>query len=282
MNAPAEKITLDLADPLAVPAIAAYAEALRESDPERAAALHLQIVEVVTKDDCYITVPEHRIDGTDIIVPSFRVAQFPAGRGLNDIPISTPEAMPWNNISFEEAERVCNAAGRPQISVLRAIAINQQINAHDENWTGGKIGEGEVFKGIHASEVSAPVPGNHEPAGKDQRTWHVLANGERIYHWVGNLYQYMRDDLHGDEKGLVRAGGLPKDSLLLTLPPYPSMEKGQGCRPDSYLEDWSGYALIRGGRWCSNSYAGVFALSRFYPRVEWDYVGFRSTKPIGR
>jgi hypothetical protein len=44
---------------------------------------------------------------------------------------------------------------------------------------------------------------------------------------------------------------------------------------------WSGYALIRGGCWCSGSFAGVFGLGYVWPDGAGGGVGFRCTKPTG-
>lgn len=45
--------------------------------------------------------------------------------------------------------------------------------------------------------------------------------------------------------------------------------------------DWSGLALLRGGYWDSESYAGAFNLGDGWPGDRYDGVGFRCTQPIG-
>jgi hypothetical protein len=55
------------------------------------------------------------------------------------------------------------------------------------------------------------------------------------------------------------------------------MEKGVGWIPDAE-DDWSGYALVRGGCWRSDGNAGAFHLSGYWPGREYDSVGFRCTK----
>lgn len=277
MNAPVENITLDLSDPLTYPALSQYAKDIAESNPELSADIGKKIAAYITKDDVYISVGDTEVPGFGI-VPDFRVAKFIAGRGLNDTPISTETATPWNHISYDEAERVTKIAGRPQISVTQSLAIAYQIINQDENWTGGKVGEGDVFMGLHKGTVDGPQPATYIPSDPEERRWHVLANGEPIYDFSGNLFQYMRDDLHGNERGLVEM--LPSDSLLLKLPPYPSMKKGMGWRPDADdLSHWSGRALFRGGFWRSYGSAGVFRLDGGDPRGVWRIVGVRCTYP---
>lgn len=88
----------------------------------------------------------------------------------------------------------------------------------------------------------------------------------------------MFDDVQGDEQGLI-SKPFAEDSLSLRAP-YPSLEKGMGWRPDAGA-NWSGYALIRGGFWGSESLAGAFGLNLGWPDSRLDYVGFRCTRPLG-
>ncbi|MHB0925983.1 MAG: hypothetical protein ACYC1F_05730, partial [Gallionellaceae bacterium] len=69
------------------------------------------------------------------------------------------------------------------------------------------------------------------------------------------------------------------DSISLTTAPYPSCEKGMGYRPDGE-RDWSGFALVRGGYWRSESRAGVFSLFYGWRDYENGVVGFRCTKGL--
>lgn len=267
-------------DKHAIPAALAYAEACNNEFPLLAQDLRAIIGAKVAEADEYIPVAETVLPSGQV-VPAFRVGKYPAGRGPSDLPISTPDAKPWVDISYHDVRRVTKAAGLAQWKASQCAAIAYQIINEDENWTGGKVGEGHVYMGIHAGEVSEAQPGNVEPTGADERTWHVLANGERIYHFAGNVFQWMFDDLHGDEQGLVGPNGLPADSPLLTLPTAPSMEQGMGWRPDGARSSWSGDALVRGGCWISGSGAGVFDLVSGWPGSERVFVGFRCTKPLG-
>jgi len=84
------------------------------------------------------------------------------------------------------------------------------------------------------------------------------------------------DDVQGDENGIV-ACGFSDDSPSLTTSPYPSMQRGAGWQPRKGA-DWSGLALIRGGCFGSEDYAGVFGLYGGSPDGRSDGVGFRCTK----
>ena len=128
--------------------------------------------------------------------------------------------------------------------------------------------------GIHKGNVSAGQPGTYESEDAEERRWHQLSNGERIYDFAGNVFTWVFDDVQGDDKGII-ARDFAADSISITTPPYPSQENGMG---DYEVWDWSGYALVRGGYWYSESYAGVFSLNYDWPDNRSDYVGFRCTK----
>ena len=154
------------------------------------------------------------------------------------------------------------------------LAIAYNASQQDCNWTGGKVGEGDLFQGIRNDNVSSAQPGTYEPTDEDERRWLTLSNGERICDFNGNVYQWVFDDVQGDENGII-ASDFAEDSISITTPPYPSGEQGMG---DYEVWDWSGLALIRGGGWVSESRAGVFHLGYGWPVSRYGFVGFRCTK----
>lgn len=224
----------------------------------------------------YITVPEVTLpNGT--IVPSFRVAKYPMARGENAIPISGAAEKPWHSISYHSVRAVVERAGLDLLRETQWLAIAWDISQQDINWTGGKVGKGDLIQGVRNGHVRSAQAGDYEPNNKTERTWHQLSNGERIYHFGGNLYQWVFDDVQGDENGVV-AREFAEDSPSIATAPHPSMKKGMGWRPDAGT-DWSGSALIRGGFWCSGSLAGVFYLDGVWPDRRFGNVGFRCTQP---
>jgi hypothetical protein len=121
-------------------------------------------------------------------------------------------------------------------------------------------------------------PHSYEPSDADERRWHELSNGERIYDFAGHLYSWVFDDVQGDENGLI-AKAFEADSPSLTTAPAKSMENGVGWMPNAGA-DWSGDALGRGGYFDSGDRAGVFRLNFGWPDDEYDVVGFRCTKSL--
>ena len=259
-----------------IPAIAAYAESCAAEYPLLASDLRAKVAATVKASSLFVTVPEVTLPNGKV-VPSFQVAQYIASRGPAGIPQSVADAMPWVEINYDNARKACAVAGYDLLAETRALAIAYDISQQDINWTGGKVGEGKIFRGIHKENVSEAQEGTYESDDSEERRWHQLSNGERIYDFSGNCYSWVFDDIQGDENGLTTI--IKADSPSLTTAPYPSQEKGMGWRPDGE-RDWSGYALIRGGCWYSGSYAGVFGLGVDSPGYRYGDIGFRCTKSL--
>lgn len=225
----------------------------------------------------FIRIPKTTLPGGRI-VPSFEVARHPCSEDAAGAVLVDGKAKPRVNVSYRKAKEWLAASGRRMLTASQGLAIALDIAGIDVNWTGGKVGEGAIYQGLHRGTVKGPQDATYEPAD-DERRWHQLSTGERIWDFAGNVWAWMHDDLHGDEEGLVK-GTIPADSPLLTLAPAPSEQNGVGYIPNGPL-NWSGYALIRGGCWYSYDYAGVFSLDSGWPDGDYNYVGVRCTKPIG-
>lgn len=271
-----EYFVLDLNhDAHALAAIAAYAASCQHEFPVLSLDLREKLAKVEEARNEFIDMPETILpDGT--VVPAFKVGRYPAARGWTDKPVSTPTGKPWVDINYHDACKAADAAGFKLIRETQMLALAWDISQQDANWTGGKVGIGKLFQGLHKGSVDEAQSGDYEPADLEERTWHVLSNGERIYHFAGNLYTWTFDDVQGDENGLI-AKPFATDSISITTPPAPSGEQGVGYYPPAG-RDWSGYALIRGGDWYSVAYAGVFRLDYGWPGDEYGVVGFRCTK----
>ncbi len=280
-DAPDEKyhaddhFVLDLThDAYAIPAIAAYADACEAEYPLLAADLRDKIAAKITAASEFITVPETTLpNGT--VVPAFMVSRYLASKGPAGLPLSVPHAAPWVEINFNDAKEACERINGKLITETQALSIAWNISQQDINWTGGKVGEGKLYQGLHKGTVSSAQPGDYEPSDAEERRWHQLSTGERIYDFAGNAYTLVFDDVQGDENGLI-AKPFADDSVSIQAP-YPSMEKGMGWRPEAGA-NWSGYALVRGGYWASESSAGAFYLAYGWPDFEHSYVGFRCTQ----
>jgi formylglycine-generating enzyme required for sulfatase activity len=224
----------------------------------------------------FITVPQVTLpNGT--VVPSFQVGQFACSKGADGKAEVTDTGIPWVRINFAAAKAACKEIGGELITELQWLAIAHDVANQDCNWTGGKVGEGDLFQGLRNDTVNEGQPGTFISPDTTEQRWLTLSNGERICDLNGNIYQWVFDNVQGDEKGII-ARDFAEDSPSITTPQFPSEENGMG---NYDVWDWSGRALVRGGYWYSGSSAGVFCLNGDWPGSESGDVGFRCTKPIG-
>jgi formylglycine-generating enzyme required for sulfatase activity len=262
-------------DKNAIPALAAYADACASEYPKLADDLRGIVAGKVLEMSEYIIAPEITLPSS-LVVPSFRVGKYLSSRGPMGTPVSIPTAKPWVNINYHDAIDACECNALDLITETQWLAIALDISQQDINWTGGKVGHGSIYQGLHLGKVNEAQDATFEPE-ESERRWHQLSNGERIYDFAGNANSWVFDDVQGNDKGLT--GKIAADSISLTTSPHKSCEKGVGYIPDG-ARDWSGDALIRGGYWFSGSDAGVFSLGDDWPEYECDYVGFRCTKGL--
>jgi formylglycine-generating enzyme required for sulfatase activity len=231
--------------------------------------------EVPADTNLFITVPEVTLPNSTV-VPSFRVGQFACSKGADGKAAITAEVTPWVNINYADSKAACKAIGAEMITELQWLAIAHDVANQDCNWTGGKVGEGDLFQGLRYWTVSSAQPGTFVSSDETEQRWLTLSNGERICDVNGNIYQWVHDNVQGDANGII-ARDFAEDSPSITTPQFPSEENGMG---NYGVWDWSGDALVRGGCWFSESSAGVFRLISGWPGSEHDNVGFRCTKSL--
>ena len=228
-------------------------------------------------DDHWAPVPARMLPNGRMVA-AWMVARYPCAKGEDGKILLSPSAKPWTNITQPDASAACIASGYLLTRESQEQALRLDVCAQDINWTGGKVGSGKVYQGLYNGTVSSAQAANYVSADPEERSWHELSNGQRIYGLAGNIYTHSFDDIQGDERGLV-VGPIAADSTTLTAAPYPSREKGMGYRATGPL-NWPGVALVRGGGWGDDDYAGLFGLDYCYPDYALGNVGFRCAKPI--
>ena len=253
----------------------------KDSDGEivKCSAKFSTALELGLAEPGFIPVPASIIKWGDktIAVPAFQIEQYLASVDDDGNAIRTTTGKPVNNIDYEDAIKAAIDGGVTLQRGSQALAVALNIMSVDKNWTGGKVGEGELYRGLYKGTVSGHVTNDYESPHATERRWLELSNGYKIYDWSGHLWEWMFDDIHGDEDGIV-SGKIPADSPYLKSSPYPSMEKGVGYIFTGPLS-WSSRALFRGGCWSSDGSAGAFNLHYFSPGYSGDDLGFRCTKP---
>jgi hypothetical protein len=233
----------------------------------------LHDLHLTTGQGDFVSVPQTELpDGT--VVPAFQVGRYACSEGSYGKAAVSKDGKPWVNINFATAKQACLNAGFALVTELQCLAIAHQIWHQDVNWTGGKVGQGKLYQGLHKGTVDGPQDGHYESPHAEERRWHELANGERIYDFAGNVWTWVFDNVQGDAEGIV-AKSIGKDSLSRSTIPADCYAKGGGYVFSDTNLNWSGRALIRGGCWYSESNTGVFNLNNDWPDNENDNVGFR-------
>jgi formylglycine-generating enzyme required for sulfatase activity len=233
----------------------------------------LEQTQVKPEADHFVTVPDTTLP-SGIVVPSYQVGRYACTKGIGGKAAVSATDEPWVSITYYEAVDACKKAGYKLITEKQWLALAWNVSQQDCNWSGGKVGKGKLFSGISNWNVNHAQSGTFEPEDQDEHRWLTISNGERIFDINGDVYQWVFDDVQGDNKGII-SRKFAKNSITLTTPPYPSEEKGMG-KYDVW--EWSGYAIYRGGCWNSGSWAGVFSLDVDSPDIRDPGIGFRCTK----
>lgn len=238
-----------------------------EAQAERAA------VSTASADE-FVTVPAMTLP-TGQHVPEFQVSKYLCAVDVDGKATSRKVDVPRNRINYATARQAAANADYKLLTLTQSQALALHIASVGKNWTGSEVGKGDLLQGIRLGSVRGPQSGKYVPPSSESRDF-VLPNGEVVFDAAGNLYTWIFDDVHGDEAGIV-AKAFGADSPAVSGAPFPSMERGVGWYPGEG-DDWSGYALIRGGYWFSGSNAGVFYLGGDWPDYGNVGVGFRCTK----
>jgi hypothetical protein len=227
----------------------------------------------------FVLVPQTTLP-SGITVEPFLVARYLASRGRRARVQVDAGAAPWVNVCYYQARRVCERSGVRLLTELQALAIAHDLAGQAANWSGGAVGAGALFQGLHKGRFRSPQPAYVEPRDPLERRWHVLSTGERIYDFAGNAFSWVADDVQGDEDGIVRRT-FAIDSPTVAGAPGQRLAQGLGWWPQAG-RNWWGRALARGGSVTSGEGAGVFLVVDEKPRAERSHIGFRCTLPLTR
>ena len=225
----------------------------------------------------FVAVPATTLPG-GIEVPAFAVARWLAACGPDGQVVLSETLPPWVRIGYHAARLACARAGFELLTERQALAIAHDIAGQAANWTGGAVGVGRLFQGLHLGRVEAPQAAVLASPDPLERRWFVLSNGERIVDAAGNAFSWVVDDVQGDADGIVAHEFRPGSPTLATAPGAP-MQQGLGWWPRAG-RSWWGRALARGGSWSSQEGAGIFTVVDERPQAERAYVGFRCTLPL--
>ena len=148
--------------------------------------------------------------------------------------------------------------------------IARNIEKQPENWSGKSIGSGCLNQGNSGWSTKCSYKGSGLEEGGSEKASHVLSNNEVIYHFSGNLWEWVKDKDHRSmgSKQHQYVSSYYENSVLknnLRYNPegvYPSCnnKKDRYCGLGYGWLYYSGVAVVRGGGWDGGSFAGVFAV----------------------
>src|ERR1019366_4882232 len=95
-----------------------------------------------------------------LTVQPFLIGKYLCGCDTRGRAIVSSTAAPWVYLDYFEALMACALAGVSLVTELQCLAIAYDIVMQDINWTGGKVGVGAVFQGMHKGTVTSAQPGD--------------------------------------------------------------------------------------------------------------------------
>ena len=143
----------------------------------------------------FVLVPGNSHYGTS----DFYVAKYEA-RNVAGKAVSQAAGLPWVSISQTNALPVAQAAcnGCHLITEPEWMTIAMNVVSVPENWSGGAVGSGYIFRGNSTS--SAATDSTDSLAGANYRIL-KLTNGEEIWDFSGNVWEWTQGTITGGQPG---------------------------------------------------------------------------------
>jgi hypothetical protein len=121
----------------------------------------------------------------------FYVMQYQA-RNNGGVPTSTGNGLPWTKINQLDAIQKSKDAGYHLITNWEWMAIARDIEQVPENWTGGAVGSGMIKRGnVGITDDGSYDGANPETGILNDKAKLKLSNGEEIYHFSGNVWEWV-------------------------------------------------------------------------------------------
>ncbi|MFH0831864.1 MAG: hypothetical protein V1886_03295 [archaeon] len=236
----------------------------------------------------WVMVPGNASLGTT----DFCVMKYEA-KNRDGVPQSISDGTPWVSINQPDSAGNCSRIGAHLCTATEAQTISRNIEAQAANWKNNVIGtcmygghvDNDPANALAASTDNNPYSGTNDAAtdtfecpfdttvgasdGKEQRRTFNLSNGEVIWDWSGNVYEWLANTCTGG----TGAGNWDataawqewtaaafNDYERPTLGPSSSLWDANNGTGRYYGCTANGNAFLRGGHWGSGAYAGVFNL----------------------
>jgi hypothetical protein len=218
----------------------------------------------------------------------FCVAKYEM-KNVKGKPLPVSEGLPWVDISPDEAKSQCASLGKNYdlISNSEWMALAYEIESHNENWMGGEVGQGGLYRGhtdgqpkyiLSGGLDSDPYfeTGNSATSETAQRRTFFVSSGEMIWDLSGNAWEWVNwtgentltyppscQMMTWSELSTLKCRGLSKEDYLPLNPKEIKWDQynsilGLGKFMGS-LEETPTPAL-RGGKWNLKTASGIYSL----------------------
>lgn len=239
----------------------------------------------------WVLVPGTAALGTN----DFYVMKYEA-KNVGGVATSQADGTPWGNIDHPSAVTACAALGSGShlLTIAETQTININIETQTANWADGIIGSPvSAGGGLKRGNVDITDSASYNGAdpeygtGRDVKAKLILSNGEQIWDWSGNVWEWIYGAAANGALGTP--GGVTfntDDGEWNSVSPDLSQERlvlgplngsytslyGVGI----YYGGGTTNGVSRGGGWANGSFAGVFAFRADYHTSNWNTtIGFR-------
>ena len=258
----------------------------------------------------FIVVPGNATFGTS----NFCVMKYQASK-VAGIATSTTGNTPWVSITQTNALTTaaaacvsCHLITEPEWMTIAANVMSVGANSYGQpsNWSGIAVGSGYIYSGHNDSSPNSALVADTNDAngyagetntGGNQRRTLTLTNGEVIWDFAGNVWEWTSGTINGGQQpglsgesayaykqwinGSLLMNGLPSLSqpgaISSTVATY-STSQGIGQLYSNYGE--AGFRVfMRGGNWSNFSTSGVLGLNLSNgASVSTPSIGFRVSR----
>jgi len=251
----------------------------------------------------FIPVPGSTTYGTS----DFCVMKYEAKNAGGNVPVSTAAGTPFVSVSQIDAAlyvpNVVGCTGCHLITEAEWMTIAQNVLNVDSNWSSGTVGTGYIYSGHNdnapTSALAAVVDDNDgyngtgNTTGSNQKRTLTLSNGEIIWDFAGNVYEWTADTSTGGQPGITADGFASREYPDVTNPgtlPAPNIfPTATGIANANIWDSTNGigqiyssteetglHSFVRSGNWNTNYATGVLTLHLGYaPSSPSTFIGFR-------
>ncbi len=141
---------------------------------------------------------------------SFYIMQYNPKKvlqGASYIPVSTATGTIYNNVTRQEAINACQAVGAHLMTNNEWMAVARNLENVDSNWTGGVVGSGAIKQGNAGWDSTGTYNlGGIDSTASNSKARLTLSNGESIWHFSGNIEQFVDQTISKDTVPLPMGG----------------------------------------------------------------------------